>query len=509
MARIFMLEGYDGSGKTSVAKEIARRLGIRYCHFFSEYGIQYDIEPLSVTEDELINMTKKALDKALKCTEDTVFDRGVITPISALPEERWDEFEIYFEQIPLVMCYANLEDTISRLKARHGDESTWYDNEYWMDINLKIAKKFNIPIVNTSTSGSIEKSVEYTMKYFGLDSNIQNQMSRQQLGDERLDYSHTNHWCLKAINNYLANKEFQTNPFYENIIAENDTMVVMANDKTIVPGHVNICPKRFLVSSLQFNDKEREDFISILKKVTQFLKEKNGFYPIVTEHGAQQYEEFRLDRLKYIDSLPLCEQEKELERITIEWNSLLEKNSAMHAHIHVIPHKLSKENINNCVELMDAEMISGYDEFFRQEKKGRFDYFIDNNQNFYLNNKHTGKPPFIRLFIGEETGLKYLRTNERNSVVYYENTFETLDIFESFDKDSFFTKQRMRTKKETEKLKRQILEENKQTIIEIKNNMKKMKMFGTDEKGKLYLIDEAWKNKKYFQGIEGEKSETK
>ena len=147
----------------------------------------------------------------------------------------------------------------------------------------------------------------------------------------------------------------------------------------------------------------------------------------------------------------------------------MEKNSAMHAHIHVIPHKLSKENINNCVELMDAEMISGYDEFFRQEKKGRFDYFIDNNQNFYLNNKHTGKPPFIRLFIGEETGLKYLRTNERNSVVYYENTFETLDIFESFDKDSFFTKQRMRTKKETEKLNekvQKVLEKVKGIIVE-------------------------------------------
>ena len=65
MAKIFMLEGYDGSGKTSVAKEIAKRLGIRYCHFFSDYGIQYDIEPLSVTEDELINMTKKALDKGV------------------------------------------------------------------------------------------------------------------------------------------------------------------------------------------------------------------------------------------------------------------------------------------------------------------------------------------------------------------------------------------------------------------------------------------------------------
>ena len=34
MAKIFMLEGYDGSGKTSVAKEIAKRLGIRYCHFY-------------------------------------------------------------------------------------------------------------------------------------------------------------------------------------------------------------------------------------------------------------------------------------------------------------------------------------------------------------------------------------------------------------------------------------------------------------------------------------------
>jgi len=167
-----MIEGYDGSGKSSIAKKIASIIGAKYVHFFTEYGVNYSIEPLSISDNELVEMTKKALDKALNDEQDIVLDRGLITPISALPEERWDEFREYFEKIPVVLCYANLEDTIYRLKIREQDESNWYDNEYWINLNLKIAKKFNIPIVNTSTSGNVENSVKYTMEYFGLSSKL-------------------------------------------------------------------------------------------------------------------------------------------------------------------------------------------------------------------------------------------------------------------------------------------------------------------------------------------------
>lgn len=172
MGKIYMVEGYDGSGKTTISKKIAEIIGAKYVHFFSDYGVEYSIEPLSVSDDELVEMTKKALDKALADEQDIVLDRGLITPISALPEERWEEFREYFEKIPVVLCYASLEDTLDRLKIREEDESNWYDNKYWMDINLKISKKFNIPIVNTSTSGSIENSVKYTMEYFGISSKL-------------------------------------------------------------------------------------------------------------------------------------------------------------------------------------------------------------------------------------------------------------------------------------------------------------------------------------------------
>lgn len=172
MGKIYMIEGYDGSGKTSVAKNIAKIIGAKYVHFFSEYGVNYSIEPLSVSDDELIEMTKKALDKALAEEQDIVLDRGLITPISALPEERWDEFKEYFDKIPIVMCYATVEDTIDRLKQRDEDESEWYDNKYWIDINLKLAEKFNIPIVNTSTSGNALNSTKYAMEYFGLSSKL-------------------------------------------------------------------------------------------------------------------------------------------------------------------------------------------------------------------------------------------------------------------------------------------------------------------------------------------------
>lgn len=175
MGKVYMVEGYDGSGKSSICKKIAKIIGAKYVHFFSEYGVNYSIEPLSVTDDELVDMTKKALNQALNDQNDIILDRGLITPISALPEERWEEFREYFEKIPVVLCYTTLEDTIERLKNREVDESEWYDNEYWININLKIAEKFNIPIVNTSTSGNVENSVKYTMEYFGLSSKLANE----------------------------------------------------------------------------------------------------------------------------------------------------------------------------------------------------------------------------------------------------------------------------------------------------------------------------------------------
>lgn len=181
-----MIEGYDGSGKSSIAKKIAKKLNARYVHFFSEYGVNYDIEPLSISEEELIKMTKNALDKALSSEEDIVLDRGLITPISALSEDKWDLFNEYFEKIPVVMCYANLEDTLYRLSLRDTDESHWYDNEYWMDLNLKIASKFNVPIVNTSKSGCLDNSVKYAMQYFGLSSKLNE--SKKEIKGENEEY---------------------------------------------------------------------------------------------------------------------------------------------------------------------------------------------------------------------------------------------------------------------------------------------------------------------------------
>lgn len=182
-----MIEGYDGSGKSSIAKKIAKKLNARYVHFFSEYGVNYDIEPLSISEEELIEMTKNALDKALSSEEDIVLDRGLITPISALSEDKWDLFNEYFEKIPVVMCYANLEDTLYRLSLRDTDESHWYDNEYWMDLNLKIASKFNVPMVNTSKSGCLDNSVKYAMQYFGLSSKLNE--SKKEIKGENEEYA--------------------------------------------------------------------------------------------------------------------------------------------------------------------------------------------------------------------------------------------------------------------------------------------------------------------------------
>ena len=374
MGKVYMVEGYDGSGKTSISKKISELLNARYVHFFTEYGVKYSIEPLSVTDDELVKMTKQALDKALASDENIILDRGLITPISALPEERWEEFREYFEKIPVVLCYATLEDTINRLKQRDEDESIWYDNEYWIDINLKIAKKFNIPIVNTSTSGNVENSVKYVLEYFGLSHKLTEEkkqlpnIEQKQPVDCMLIYPYLEdaNWKneLRSKDNlalgYLASSARQAGYTIKIIHAEHNKYTPSDIQKLVE----KYTPKVIGISlTAQRAYPIVKEYVEKIKKKSSAKIYLGGIFPSIAY-------ELILKECKQIDAICLGEGEK----FIVEYLNSIIKKQGDYKKIPGIVYRDERENVcvngeKNVIENLDELPLPAKDFFYDMKKE--------------------------------------------------------------------------------------------------------------------------------------------
>ncbi len=253
-----------------------------------------------------------------------------------------------------------------------------------------------------------------------------------------LDYSSRNHWLERSYTNYKAGIP---NPIYSTVIAENDTMVLMSINKCFTPGTVSIASKKFHLSPLEYDEKEKQDFFEMLNKVSTFLEKKLGFKPLVSEHAANQYEHIKEELSKFMEIVPESDKEQVFMSLVNAWENIIKGDSGIHSHTLLIPHKLSQENIEKSIKEMGLHKINGYDEFFKQDISKKYDYFIDNDGNFYFGNDDNGtyyyKKMVIRHCVAEENGIPYLPSKpKKNLEVYYPIIEETLKLFEDFDYNS-------------------------------------------------------------------------
>lgn len=253
-----------------------------------------------------------------------------------------------------------------------------------------------------------------------------------------LDYSTRNHWLERSYTNYKAGIP---NPIYSTVIAENDTMVLMSINKCFVPGTVSIASKKFHLSPLEYDEKERQDFLEMLNKVMTFLEKKLGFRPLVSEHAANQYEHIKKELSKFMEIVPESNKEQVFRALVDAWENIIKGDSGIHSHTLLIPHKLSPQNINKSIKEMGLHKINGYDEFFKQDISKKYDYFIDNDGNFYFGNGDNGtyyyKKMVIRHCVAEENGVPYLPSKPKENLqIYYPIIEETLELFKDFDYSS-------------------------------------------------------------------------
>lgn len=259
-----------------------------------------------------------------------------------------------------------------------------------------------------------------------------------------LNYDTRNHWLERSYTNYKAGIP---NPIYATVLAENDTMVLMTINKCFAPGTVSIASKQFHLSPLEYSEKEMNDFLEMLNKVSSFLEDKFGYPPLVSEHAANQYEYIKTQLSKYLELVPNENKKEVFEAITKSWKNIIKGDSGIHSHTLVIPCKLSKDSIDKSAAEMGLHKIDGYSDFFSQDITKKYDYFIDNDGNFYFGNNDNGtyyyKKMAIRYAVAEQNGIPYLPSKpKKNLEIYYPIIEETLELFKDFNYEEQQVKRR-------------------------------------------------------------------
>ena len=158
---ILVLDGHDGTGKTTLAHLVANSLGGTYVKPFD--GTLGDMLIWLCHEKKfaLANSLAQASVEKIK-SEHTgsdllVFDRHWLSIFTLVPEE------LRASWLPLpetILCWADLQTSISRFSSRGDDLGDIAQHKYYIELYRSLADEFSIPLVDTgidTTEGSLDK----------------------------------------------------------------------------------------------------------------------------------------------------------------------------------------------------------------------------------------------------------------------------------------------------------------------------------------------------------------
>ncbi|WP_411731352.1 hypothetical protein [Paeniglutamicibacter sp.] len=159
------IDGHDGTGKTTIAKNIALRLGYSYRRpFGADAGPELARAAASGDTDLVLSVGARFLALAIQGATKSapvILDRSWLTVASLVDDgvfrERWTLW------IPTILCWADLPTTLDRLGQRdEPEESTAYHLHYIRRYR-EIAEQLGCAIVDTSNQGE-EVSTEFTAR---------------------------------------------------------------------------------------------------------------------------------------------------------------------------------------------------------------------------------------------------------------------------------------------------------------------------------------------------------
>jgi hypothetical protein len=155
---IFVLDGHDAAGKTTLARRLTDALGAAYVRpFAGTAGIRL-LQLAAHDPEEMALFATDVLDAAADAAggDVLVFDRHWMTVCSLLPERLWPLYRR--ETIQTALCWADLPTTIARLEARGEPRGPVNEHARYLDIYGRLARRYDCLRVRTDVE-STERSL--------------------------------------------------------------------------------------------------------------------------------------------------------------------------------------------------------------------------------------------------------------------------------------------------------------------------------------------------------------
>lgn len=150
---VIALDGHDGSGKSTLTKALASRLGGTSVQPFSGAAGKALLDAgIRGNAEALITIGTGAIENALSSVPENdlvILDRGWMTVASFVPASDFF-FKEWKTWIPTTLCWANMENTLSRLSVRKDEQSepvNWHRS--YLDIYMKLATDSGSPVLRT------------------------------------------------------------------------------------------------------------------------------------------------------------------------------------------------------------------------------------------------------------------------------------------------------------------------------------------------------------------------
>jgi deoxyadenosine/deoxycytidine kinase len=157
--KILVLDGHDGTGKTTLAKHIAEELGgIYLCPFSGTAGEIMIWSAKSGESDFVSKLSCKLVEHAIEANDAPIliFDRLWMTVFTLIPEAYWRE---WMPLPPTMLCWADTDTILSRLRERKEKSHDASYHLMYMQKYKMLAQQFSCPILRTDQL-SIEACVE-------------------------------------------------------------------------------------------------------------------------------------------------------------------------------------------------------------------------------------------------------------------------------------------------------------------------------------------------------------
>lgn len=147
--QVFVLDGHDAAGKTTLAARLAAELGGVHIRPFA--GTVGQLMLWSARRQDFAftsALARQAVEYALAENEQPVliFDRHWMTVFSLLPESYWPAWE---PLPPTVLCWISLETTVSRLAARNDVEMSLEEHIHYLSVYQKLGEQFGCRLLQT------------------------------------------------------------------------------------------------------------------------------------------------------------------------------------------------------------------------------------------------------------------------------------------------------------------------------------------------------------------------